>query len=406
MLRRNGGRVIGGVAGGLADHLDVDVFRVRVVFVLLGALAGAGVAAYVLLWFLCPIGDDTDRSSPAERRQAYGLALVGMVVSLLVGIAAAGTPLANLLPFLVVLVGAGVVWREFDAPVTSRGTWRTWARLAGGAAAVVGGLAVVVLVGDPDVGRLSTTLLAVGVTLAGVVMLTVPLWMRLWRALGEERAARIRDAEREEIASHLHDSVLQTLALIQKKAAKPDEVVRLARSQERELRGWLFGDPAQHGSSLAATLTSVCGEVEDDYGIEVDVITVGDLSPDDEPGAEQRRRWAGLASAAREALINAAKHSGQRKVSVYCEVTDDEVEVFIRDRGVGFDPDTVDTDRQGLVRSVRGRMDRFGGSATIDSAPGRGTNVVLKMPRNPDDRAGVDDDVAVAAPAAQQEGGR
>ena len=117
LVRRNGGRVIGGVAGGLADHLGVDVFRVRVVFVLLGALAGAGVAAYVLLWFLCPLGDDAERVSPAERRQAYGLALVGLVVSMLVGIAAAGTPLANLLPFLVVLVGAGVVWREFDAPV-------------------------------------------------------------------------------------------------------------------------------------------------------------------------------------------------------------------------------------------------------------------------------------------------
>lgn len=390
LVRRDGGRVIAGVAGGVADHLGVDAFRVRVVFMVLAALAGAGVLAYGLLWFFCPPGADTQPPGPGERRQAYGLALVGLVAMSVVGFAASGTPAAYLVPFVFIVVGASLVWREFD---TSRASPRTplltWTRLIGGALLVIGGLVVIVLAGNQKFGGLPTTLLAVVATLIGVVLLTVPLWMRMWRSLNEERAARIRNAEREEIASHLHDSVLQTLALIQKQAGKPDEVVRLARSQERELRGWLFGDPAQRAGSLSAGLAGVGAEVEDDYGIEVDVITVGDLRPDDEPPA-QRRRWSALVGATREALVNAAKHSGERKVDVYGEVGDDQVEVFVRDRGVGFDPADVDDDRQGIARSIRARMDRAGGAASIESTPGRGTNVRLIMSRSVGARTDLD----------------
>nr|WP_245551314.1 ATP-binding protein [Gordonia rhizosphera] len=399
LVRRGGGRVIGGVAGGIADHLGVDAFRVRVVFTVLAAMAGAGVLAYGLLWFFCPPGHDTAPPSPGERRQAYGLAIVGLVAMSVVGFAASGTPAAYLVPFVFVAVGASLVWREFD---TSRASPRTpvltWTRLIGGALLVIGGLVVIVLAGDQNFGGLSTTLLAVAATLIGVLLLTVPLWMQMLRALNEERAARIRNAEREEIASHLHDSVLQTLALIQKQAGKPDEVARLARSQERELRGWLFGDPAQRAGSLSASLQGVGAEVEDDYGIEVDVITVGDLRPDDEPPAD-RRRWTALVGATREALINAAKHSGERKVDVYGEVTDDQVEVFVRDRGVGFDQDLIDDDRQGIARSIRARMQRVGGEVAIDSTPGRGTNVRLTMPRG--HAAGSDAEPGIAVPAEQ-----
>ncbi|MGV9710552.1 PspC domain-containing protein [Gordonia sp. NPDC003424] len=396
LVRRDGGRVIAGVAGGVADHLGVDAFRVRVVFMVLAALAGAGVLAYGLLWFFCPPGTDTAPPRPGERRQAYGLALVGLVAMSVVGFAASGTPAAYLVPFVFVVVGASLVWREFDTTRTSpRAPLLTWTRLIGGAMLVIGGLVVIVLAGDRSFGSLPTTLLAVIATLIGVVLLTVPLWMRMWRALNEERAARIRNAEREEIASHLHDSVLQTLALIQKQAGKPDEVARLARSQERELRGWLFGDPAQRAGSLSASLDGVGAEVEDDYGIEVDVITVGDLRPDDEPPA-QRRRYSALVGATREALINAAKHSGERKVDVYGEVTDDQVEVFVRDRGVGFDPGDIDEDRQGIARSIRARMRRAGGDASVDSTPGRGTNVRLTLPRRGVARPDSDTDNAAA----------
>ncbi|WP_457590134.1 PspC domain-containing protein [Gordonia aurantiaca] len=379
LVRRDGGRVIAGVAGGIADHLGVDVFRVRVVFVVLAALAGAGVAAYGLLWFFCPPGNDTDPPKPGERRQSLGLAVIGLVAMSIVGFAASGTPAEYLVPFVFIAIGASLVWREFDTSHrTPRTPLLTWTRLIGGVVLVVGGLVVIVVAGDRSFGGLNSTILAVVATLIGVVLLTVPLWMRMWRTLNEERAARIRNAEREEIASHLHDSVLQTLALIQKRANRPEEVARLARSQERELRAWLFGDPAQQRGSLAAAIRSVGAEVEDAYGIEVEIITVGDLRPSD---ARDAKRWSALAGATREALVNAAKHSGERSVDVYCEVSDEQVEVFIRDRGVGFDPAMIDEDRQGISRSIRSRMERAGGRASITSTPGRGTNVALTMPR-------------------------
>ncbi|OUC78532.1 ATP-binding protein [Gordonia lacunae] len=379
LVRRDGGRVVAGVAGGLADHLGVDVFRVRIVFVVLAALAGAGVAAYGLLWFFCPQGDDTAPPAPGVRRQSLGLAMIGLVAMAVVGFAASGTPASYLVPFVFIALGASLVWREFDTSHRApRTPLLTWTRLIGGVALVVGGLVVVVVAGDRSFGGLNSTILAVGATLIGVVLLTVPLWMRLLRTLNEERSARIRNAEREEIASHLHDSVLQTLALIQKKAGRPEEVARLARSQERELRAWLFGDPATERGSLAAALRSVGAEVEDAYGIEVEIITVGDLRP---TNTRDAKRWSALVGATREALVNAAKHSGERAVDVYGEITDDEVEVYVRDRGVGFDLAAVDDDRQGISRSIRARVERMGGRVRITSTPGRGTNVGLMMPR-------------------------
>lgn len=361
----------------MADHLGVDVFRVRVVFVVLSALAGAGVCAYGLLWFLCPPGDDTDPPPPGERRQAYGLAIVGVVAVVVVGFLASGTPARFLVPLVVVAVGASLVWREFD---TSRRTVRTpvltWTRVIGGVLLVITGLVVVVMAGNRSVGGLNSTLLAVGATLLGVLLLTVPLWMRMWRTLNAERAARIRNEEREEIASHLHDSVLQTLALIQKQAADPDNVLRLARGQERELRRWLFSGTDVRGDTLVAALTDVAAAVEDTYGVEVDVVTVGDLALDTDD-----RRWPALLGAAREAVINAAKHSGERRIDVYLEVEPERVTLFVRDRGAGFDPDDIPDDRHGVQNSIRARVERRGGAVRVKSEPGRGTDIRITMPR-------------------------
>jgi len=231
-------------------------------------------------------------------------------------------------------------------------------------------------------------LIAILAPLVGVGVITVPWWLRLVRDLDDERGARIRDQEREEIAAHLHDSVLQTLALIQRQAGDAREVLRLSRSQERELRSWLYGPagyttgrPAVPGEQLAAATVSVAlaeaaGEVEDTYAVQVTPVAVGDVAMDSEMHA--------LVAAAREAMVNAAKHSGVAEISLYAEVEDGTdspaVTVFVRDRGKGFDPARVGADRRGLAESVRGQMDRHGGQATVRSTPGEGTEVELRMP--------------------------
>lgn len=384
--RRHGGKIVGGVAGGLADHLGVDVFRVRVVFVVLTGLAGAGAFAYAALWFFSPLGTDTQRPAPAERRQAYGLVALGLVALVISTMVASNAPAQQLLAVVFVLGGAALVWREVDVSGLGAGsshrTLVTWLRLGVGALLVIGGLVVMVVASGSVLGGINTTLLAVVATLVGVVLLTVPLWMRLIRALDAERAERIRTAEREEIASHLHDSVLQTLALIQKRSSDPETVARLARRQERELRTWLFGDPAlRRRESFAAAVAALAAEVEESYGTEIDAVTVGDTTTEELRDEAWARSASSLIAATREALVNAAKHSGAQKVDVYAEVRGDRVEVFVRDRGRGFDLEAVDDDRQGIARSIRARMERAGGSAHVRSSVGRGTNVTLVLPR-------------------------
>ena len=222
LVRRSGGRIVGGVAGGVADHLGTDVLKVRMVFVLLSALAGAGIIAYGLLWVFTPGGADDARPSGAERRQALGLALLGIGLSVAVSWAFSGAAVRIIAPILVIAVGAALVWREYDAQgprslvgLPAKPSVVTWSRIIAGVTLVIVGLAVVVL-SQVDWGSLGSALLAVAATLIGVGLLTVPLGLRLTHSLGAERAARIRNEEREEIASHLHDSVLQTLALIQR----------------------------------------------------------------------------------------------------------------------------------------------------------------------------------------------
>lgn len=393
LQRRVGGRIVGGVAGGIADHLDVDVFKVRIAFTLMSLLAGAGIMAYGLLWIFTPPGTDTERTSASERRRAGGLAVIGLAAAASLSWLVNGTAASVVTPFIVVAVGAALVWREFDTDgsrsvlgLPRRPTVLTWARILGGVTLIVSGLGVVVLA-QIDLDALRSSLLAVVVTLIGAGLLTVPLWLRLWRALGEERAARIRNEEREEIASHLHDSVLQTLALIQKQADSPQEVTRLARGQERELRRWLFGGGETAHTSLSEALQTIAGEVEDHHGVTVRPVTVGDveLEADGGNGARgtglSRECFTALLGATRESLVNAAKHSGASSIDLYAETERDQVSVFVRDRGVGFDPDTVPEDRQGLAKSIRARIERRGGRVEVRSTPGKGTEVRIHMPR-------------------------
>jgi len=389
LARRRSGRLVAGVAGGVADHLGVDVLWVRAAFVALAAVNGMGVIAYGLLWVFVrqESADVTREVSAKERQQAIGLAALG------VGIGLVGAALQNQVigwivgPLGVAAVGAAVVWREADE--AQRRRWTTGARtgiLGGGRNAVLrlvaGGVFVaagilVFLLGNLNLGQIQFGVLAVVATVVGIGVLTVPWWVRLARDFGEERRERIVTEERAEIAAHLHDSVLQTLALIQKQSHDPREVQRLARGQERELRHWLYG-PQGYGrstpaldESLATALQTTAAEVEDTYAITVNPVIVGDRPLDDSLRA--------LVLASREAMVNAAKHAQVEEVSVYAEVEPDEVNVFVKDRGKGFDPEAVPGDRHGLADSVLGRMDRHGGTVRLRSTPGEGTEVHLAI---------------------------
>ncbi|MGH3808265.1 MAG: ATP-binding protein [Pseudonocardiaceae bacterium] len=395
LCRHRSEQVIAGVSSGIAEHLGVPVLWVRVIFVALAGLGGAGLIGYALLWAFLPATETGARrvGTARDRQQAVGLVVLGAGLAL--AGAASGTAWGGWLtgPLGVALVGAGVVWREADAGHRTR--WRSSAgvflggsrmallRVLAGIALVTSGIAVFLL-NQGDLGQLRFALLAAAATLVGVAVLTVPWWFRLMRALGDERRARIRTEERAEIAAHLHDSVLQTLALIQQQSDSAREVRRLARGQERELRSWLYG-PQGYGATtqarttgtavpvFAETLHAAAGEVEDTYAVSMQVVVVGDCALEEPLPA--------LVQASREAMVNAAKHAGVTEVSVYAEVEPGQVQVFVRDRGAGFDPATIATDRHGLADSIRGRMARHGGTVALRTALGAGTEVQLAIAR-------------------------
>ena len=402
---------LGGVAAGLAAHLGVDVGPVRLFFLVTG-LFGFGAVFYAGLWLTLPMDTGSQERSPgleAATRQGkrpgrpVGLRDTGPVVALgvvvvgLVGLVdvALGGPLL-LWPALIALVGVMVLWRQADEAQRERwldstgrldlrriavgsGGPAAWARLATG----VGMLVVALLIFAAQTGRVSVARDVVIAGILGVLGLAITLgpWLvRLAADLSQERAARIRSQERADVAAHLHDSVLQTLALIQKNVADPVQVARLARAQERDLRQWMYGEPGARTDApptLTAALRQLAAEVEDAHGVPVELVTVGDTAL-----TEVLRP---LVAATREAVVNAAKHSGAARVDVYAEVAGRDVEVFVRDRGRGFDPAAVPADRLGVRHSIVDRMERHGGSATIRSGPETGTEVRLHR-TNEDDR--------------------
>ncbi|HEX2118128.1 MAG TPA: ATP-binding protein [Acidimicrobiales bacterium] len=243
-----------------------------------------------------------------------------------------------------------------------------------GVGLVVAGVAVF-LVASPSVESPSAGILATAAIAVGLVMVFGPWWWRLTHDLAVERQERIRTQEKAEVAAHIHDSVLQTLALIQRNSTDARKVSTLARSQERELRAWLFGTPElDAGESLAAAMVRVSDEIEYLYDVAVETVEVGDCPVDE--------RLIALVQSSREALANAAQHSGATSVSAYLEVEPDQVTIFVRDRGSGFELDNVPRHRRGIADSIVGRMDRHGGKAVIRSEPGQGTEVELVMPRS------------------------
>ena len=387
LYRNSEGRVLAGVARGLADHLGVDPVAVRVAFVVMAAAGGAGVAAYGMFWVFAP-QNPFGQARPADRERdlTMALALGSLAVGGLLLLSALGLGLRPGLAVPLVAVGVGVVilWRQADDD--SRMRWRQatgTSRLSGAARAAAGiGLvgigAIAILFGAVRGGGTSGGIMAAVVVVAGLALVSGPWWVRMARDLTAERNARIREQERAEVAAHVHDSVLHTLALIQRHVADPREVTRLARAQERELRGWLYrprpgtGGDGTSTPSVSTALERVAAEVEDAHGVAVEVVVVGDRPLDD--------RLVPLRDAAREALVNAAKYAPGTAISLYAEVEPGQVTVFVRDRGPGFDPDAVPADRLGLRQSVVGRMTRHGGSAVVRSVIGEGTEVQLEMP--------------------------
>jgi signal transduction histidine kinase len=396
--------VLGGVAAGLAAHLGVPVLWVRLAFIVTAVMGGFGVVFYAGLWMVLPAQRHFDDQAPglaAAQRQGKRPGRIRRLVDFgpLVATAAVAMGLAGLLvvatghgsffwPVLLGLTGIAVLWRQADEAQRARwidpsgrvnvvravvgaGGAAAYLRLLAGAMLLVAAILLFSL-SSGDWAAVRTVGVAVALCFVGLGFIVGPWLFRLSSDLSEERAERIRSQERADVAAHLHDSVLQTLALIQKSAHDPTAVARLARSQERDLRSWLFDATGGDATTFAAALRTIAGEVDDAYGIPVEVVCVGDPSV-----SEQLRP---IVLAAREAVVNAARHSGAAKVDVYAEATTERVEVFVRDRGAGFDPEAVATDRHGLRDSIVERMNRHGGTAEIRTRPGEGTEVRLTLP--------------------------
>lgn len=408
LYRSGDGRWLGGVARGLAGHLGLPVVWVRLIFVGLFTADGLGGLLYAAFWFFVPLGVGgvdamrppsavTAETSPDGRRRLVArkpdkgqlVALLAMVIVAMVfvgNVDLGNSTKAYLWPTLLVAAGVALVWRQADnarrarwMAVGRRRRTLTIARAGAGVLLVGAGVSgIVVLQGSTS--HLSSVLQAALAVLVGVALLAGPYLVRMMQDLSEERLMRIRAQERAEVAAHVHDSVLHTLTLIQRNAENASEVRRLARAQERDLRQWLYKpegtgkDEADEPDTLAEAVRRDAAEVEDKHGVPIEVVIVGDCPLDDRLTAQTQ--------AAREAMVNAAKYGGEGgAVQVFAEVEGETVFVSVRDRGPGFDLDSVPDDRMGVRESIIGRMQRNGGTARLRAVPGGGTEVELEMER-------------------------
>lgn len=385
-------RLVGGVCAGFADHTGLPLALVRTVTVVLSVCGGAGLLLYSWLWATTPTrtdavapvksaltrpAADSPDSDEAGRKSApvteilLGLALLAAGGALVASRAGVDVPLAFVIPAIVVLAGAGLAWRQFDdlRRQKSSSSSALLVRALGALVLVALGILLFFVTGEePNLWTVFAAALAV---LVGVAIVVAPWLVRLTRDLADERAARVREADRAEIAAHLHDSVLQTLALIQQKADPASEASRLARAQERELRDWLFAGSPGASVNLADELRRIAAVIEQEYAAHIDVVSAGQ-SPDSVPDA--------LLGAAREAMLNAARHAGGT-VSVYLESSPSAVELTVTDRGPGLNLDDIPNDRMGVRESILGRMRRIGGTAELRPGPGgAGTEVRLLLP--------------------------
>jgi signal transduction histidine kinase len=400
MRRTSDARVLAGVCGGISQATGFDVTILRIGAVLVGLAAGFPVLIYAVAWLIVPIDQEKtnifSRAVTDRRGIRLVIAVIPVVVVTQIIVSALHIGFIGIISWPVFLA-AGLtiliwrnaseherVWIDSDlVPMLSVGSdasarWKLALRAGGGLLLAGAGILVLVL-GHTTVSALRPLGGAL-LVIAAIVVTFGPWWLTLARDLMSERQARALAEERTQMAAHVHDSVLQTLALIQRAADDPQHVVRLARAQERELRAWLFegrppGTIGEDAATISEGVALLQRQVEADHGITVQVVVVGDCALTD--GLRP------LLDAAREATVNAAKWSGAPQVSLYAEVEPAAVTLFVRDTGRGFDPDLVPADRQGIAQSITARMARHGGTAAIRSTPGEGTEVELTVPIPP-----------------------
>ena len=382
LTRSNDDRVVAGLSAGIAARFGIPTVYVRAAFLSLTLAGGFGILCYLAGWLITPderqYGSMIEADRPATAGQQVGLALGFLAV--LIALEAFGLWFGPIVwPTTLVIFGAALIWDRSSAESRKRlsrltrpsesGAGRSKTQIFIGAALMAVGF-VVVLASLDSIQSLGPAAIAVLLTAAGFMLLFGPWIWGLFEELSDERRARIREQERADMAAHLHDSVLQTLAMIQR-SDDPQRMITLARAQERDLRTWLF-DPAGVASTgtVGEAITASAAKVEADFDVPVEVVVVGDRALDEAANP--------LVAAASEAMANAAEHSGARSISVYVECTDATVDAWITDQGVGFDPDAVPEDRKGISESIIARMARSGGEAVLVSTPGEGSEVQLR----------------------------
>lgn len=372
---------IGGVASGVAHRLGVPVGPVRAAFAALSALGGVGVVAYMWLWLtsstesegprrrqedtttayrapMRAVGKRRDQQTTAGRLLVAGALFLVLAAAVALGGMVKGAPGAAIAWFVVAVIGVLLVWRQAPRLGTKLRKTGVAYVVLGLLLAVFGGLASAYSWGhipSPKSGFVTAL-----VVLLVTVLALGPLGMRVIRDLTAAKSSEAREMERADIAAHLHDSVLQTLTLIRGAAGDPARVRALALTQERELRSWLYTGQTEPEVSVAEALTNQAALVESTYGVEIEVVTVGDL----EPGPEHLAAVA----AAGEAMTNAVRH-GAPPVTVFQEVRRGDLEIYVKDAGAGFDPQKIPDDRHGYSNSIVGRVVRVGGTVKLRFLP-------------------------------------
>ena len=371
-------RWVGGVAAALANELGVQPLVIRASFAILALSGGSGLILYAGAWAglaylssgrLAPYRPQPKAASSFHRHLAIGMIVLGLIL----GLRALGLGFIDEVVFPVgfLLTGVLIAWSR----QREEGGVSAVLRIAIGLVVAGAGMSAVVLSSLSFIDAIQLAVVAVAL-IGGMALVIAPSLIRIGQDFDVERQERVRADERARMAAHLHDSVLQTLTLIQRNADDPKRTAQIARQQERELRQWLYGkEPERPGSTrLDPALQEMANRVERHHGVKVEVVTVGDTEDLDPESIE------GLVAATQEAVTNAAKHAGVPKVDVFAERRPGVIEVFVRDAGIGFDPNSIDADRQGIRASIIDRMERHGGQVAIHSELGHGTEVELTQP--------------------------